>query len=159
MRYDEIDNDNLMSEVASDLRPWGDDDSGHIVAYHVDSDGVSRMPVFYPENTLYDLLQEVVDWTTWDDHWDYGWGASSSAPIAQTNASNSPVIFLTCTIYDDLERHGLQVPFSHLATIANVSLQLPPETQLDEDSARKQVRRYQERRATAKKAKRDDTPY
>jgi len=140
-----IDPDELTDVVVKDLQSWGhgDDDQGHVVAYLVTSDEVSRLPWTFPESHLYDQLEDLLEWTSWDDNW--GNLLVSSAPISHANTSNARTIFFTCTLFQSLAGKGANIPFTHLATLANVVLKLPITDQVDEDTVRKQVRRYQER--------------
>lgn len=136
---EEIDNDKLAEIVEGDLANWGEDETGHVVAYYVDEDGVSRMPWDYPASSLCDLLYGVVDWAEMDDFWDI-W--RSSKPIESAKGRHRSVTYFTRSLYEHLARHGVTIPFAQLATVANVALELPVDAQLDEDAARKQVRRY-----------------
>jgi hypothetical protein len=87
-----------------------------------------------------------MDWTYWDDNWDGGiW--STSAPIAQANSERMPIIYFCCTLFDWFKQNGVEVPFPILATVANVALDLTADNLVDEDNVRKQVRRYQKRKA------------
>ncbi len=144
-KTDPIDEDELAEQVVRDLWSWKDDEppDGHIVAYVVNSDGVSRLPWTFPDSHLYDFLIELLDWTRWDD----GWGdlVTSSNSIAHANTANARTIFFNCTLFVDLDGKGISIPFAHLATLANVALELAPDKLVDEDTARKQVRRFQAR--------------
>jgi hypothetical protein len=71
----------------------------------------------------------------------------SSAPIAHANTRNAQVIYFTCSLYERVRRIGGTIPFPVLATVTNVALRLPAEDCVDEDTVRKQVRRYEARRA------------
>jgi hypothetical protein len=145
--YEEIDSDRLAEIVVRDLADWGDDEIGHVVAYYVDEDGVSRMPWHYPESELLDVLHEVIAWTASEDYWD--WGIKSSKPLAYAREPNRRIVFFTCTLFEDLARHGIAIPFPQLATVTNVALQLRVEDQVDEEVVRKQVRRHQLRMSAA----------
>lgn len=145
-----IDNESLAETVVRDLADWGVDEPGHVVAYQVDEDGVSKLPWNYPESELLDLLWEVIEWTHEDDGWDWGFGLSSSKPLERAKGSTVKVVYFTCTLYGTLARQGMKIPFSHLATTANVALNLPASDQLDEDAARKQVRRHEARNRRVK---------
>ncbi|HJU08171.1 MAG TPA: hypothetical protein VJ727_06780 [Rhodanobacteraceae bacterium] len=164
-RYDgmsttEIEPERLAEVVARDLRGWGDDELGHVVAYWIDEEGVSRLPWTYPHSHLYDLLHDVLEWTEEDDGWDWNLGLSSSKPLEHAQASNARIVYFTCTLYKQLARFGLKIPFSHLATVANVALGLPYGEQLDEDTVRKQVRRYEARaKEEAASAPKRDNPF
>jgi hypothetical protein len=114
----------------------------------------------YPECALVEMLVDLIAWTHWDDQWD-GNPLTSSASIVQANRRSAKTIFFTCTMFGKFNRDRIPVPFSLLATLANVALELPEQAQVDEDSVRKQVRRFQ-----AKQAKRvnerldsDDAPF
>jgi len=149
-----IDDESLAQTVVRDLADWGDDEIGHVVAYHVDEDGVSRLPWHYPESELLDLLWEVIEWTHEDDGWGWGLGLSSSKPLEHAKGSSSKVVYFTCTLYGLLARQGMKIPFAHLASAANVALELPAADEVDEETVRKQVRRH-EARAMREKAKID----
>lgn len=140
-----IDEDQLGSTVVRQLENRGELEDGHVVAYYVDEDGVYPLPWHYPESELLDLLSDVIDWTRWEDGWDWNLGLSSSRPLAVAKESSARTIYFSCTLYENLSRHGLQVPFSQLATVANVALCIAPDDLLDEETVRKQVRRYQSR--------------
>ena len=141
----ELSEENLARPLSSFLGSWGEDESseGHVVAFHVDEDGASTMFYDYPDGALSNTLSDLIDWTHWDDYW--GGGIISSAPIAQANAKSLPTIFFTCTLFEKLAYYGLEIPFPILATVANVALELGKDEQTDEESVRKQVRRYQAR--------------
>ncbi|MES2403167.1 MAG: hypothetical protein V4567_02390 [Pseudomonadota bacterium] len=136
---EEMDNDKLAEIVEQDLASWGADETGHVVAYYVDEDGVSRMPWSYPASSVCDLLLDVVEWTELEDYWDL---TRSSKPIESTKGTHRHVTYFTRSLYEHLARYGVTIPFAQLATVANVALTLPVDAQLDEDAARKQVRRY-----------------
>ena len=57
------------------------------------------------------------------------------------------MIFFTCTLFEQLAGKGITIPFAHLATIANTAMELAVDDQVDEETVRKQVRRYQARKA------------
>lgn len=135
----EIDDARLAETVERDLAKWGEDETGHVVAYYVDEDGVSRLPWDYPESSLCDLLWDVVGWTQMDDYWDL---MRSSRPIENAKGANRHITYFVRTLYDRLARQGITIPFAHLATVANVALALPAGAEVDEDAVRKQVRRY-----------------
>jgi hypothetical protein len=98
----------------------------------------------FPESHLTDTLRRAYDWTFWDDWWDDNFFLSS-APIIQSETERSMVSYFTCMLHDWLKGYGVDIPFPVLATVANVALRLPPDAQADEDTVRKQVRRYQQR--------------
>jgi hypothetical protein len=50
------------------------------------------------------------------------------------------------------------MPFAHLASVANVALELPFERELDEVSARKQIERHKEKVAEENKQIERDNP-
>jgi len=133
--------DELIARVDKDLRNWGAEETGHVVAYFVDQDGVSRLPWTYPESSLLDLLGDVLDWTCMDEGWHANF-LQPSWPLANAKGKNVHVTYFTCVLYDRLRRCGLTIPFAHLATTANVALGLDADEQIDEDAARKQVRRH-----------------
>jgi hypothetical protein len=123
----------------------GDGPDTAVIAFEGDASGAARMLDWnYPASALTAILSEVYEWTLWDDQWDGGI-FSSSAPIVQAGTERARTNYFTCMLYRWFERHGVAIPFPLLATAANVALRLPPETQLDEDAARKQVRRFQVR--------------
>lgn len=137
-----IEDEALAKTVTRDLANWGDDETGHVVAYYVDEDGVSRLPWHYPESTLCDLLWDVIGWTTIDDYWDL---LRSSKAIERAKGENRHAAYFVRNLYDKLSREGFAIPFAKLATVANVALGLAEHVQADEDSVRKQVRRYKPR--------------
>lgn len=150
-----IEEDEQVKSVMNHLRPRGDDDDGHVVAFWVDSLELSRMPFDYPSSHLVDSLHELVAWTKEDDDLDI----RSNSPVVHARSRGARAIYFTCILHAELERHGASIPFALLATTANVALKLEADEMLDEDSARKQVRRYEAR--IAKSAARDssqDTP-
>jgi hypothetical protein len=136
------------------LWSWGDDESedGHIVAFNVGANGRYRMPYDYPRSHLTETLTDLLEWTYWEDQWD-GSFLTSSAPIVQENRETVTVIYFTCSVYEWFANHGVEVPFPILATVANVALELKASAQVDEDAVRKQVRRYQARKAKLLAAK------
>jgi hypothetical protein len=150
-----IEPEELPRTVAGDLRSRGDNekDCGHIVAYHVTHEGVGRLPRAYPISHLYYQLLALLDWTHWEDNW--GSQLVSSAPISHANTPNARTIFFSRTLFQSLASQGMTIPFAHLATLANVSMQLSITDQVDEETVRKQVRRYQAQRQS-EAALRDD---
>lgn len=142
----EIHDETLAKPLEKALYSWGDDESdeGHTVAYQVTPEGSYRHHYDYPRNVLTGTLADLLEWTCWEDNWDGNW-FGSSAPIAQVNCGSAQTIYFCCTLHDSFRRHGVEIPFPILATVANVALDLPADKQVDEDTARKQVRRYQER--------------
>lgn len=144
----ELSEDELDRPLHKELYSWGDDehDEGHVVAYQVTPEGKYRHHYDFPDNMLCETLFNAYEWTYWDDNWDGGiW--STSAPIVQANSDSTPIIYFCCTLHEWFRDKGVQVPFGILATVANVALDLPADKQIDEDVARKQVRRFQQRRA------------
>lgn len=143
----ELTDNELDRTLHESLDSWGDDESddGHVVAYQVTPEGRYRHHYDFPDNVLCETLRNVYEWTRWDDNWDGG--MSTSAPIAQSNSESTPIIYFCCTLHDWFHRYGVAIPFGVLATVANVALDLPADRQIDEDNARKQVRRFQQRRA------------
>lgn len=133
--------------LSTDLASWGVDepDEGHVVAYLVRPDGVFRLPYDYPDSHLTDLLWELINWTHWDDCWDGS--LRSSAPLSQPSRADARSAYYTRTLYSALQRRGIEIPFRVLATVANVVLQLPPGAELDEDTVRKQIRRFERRQS------------
>jgi hypothetical protein len=148
---EEIPEKTLARPLAKELTSWADDEAeeGHTVAFQVTPDGAYRHHYDYPHNALSSTLCDLLEWTHWEDNWDGNW-FGSSAPIAQANASTTPTIYFCCTLHDSFRQHGVEIPFPLLATVANVALDLSDDRQLDEDTARKQVRRYQERLQSAR---------
>jgi hypothetical protein len=146
---DELDDHQLDRSLNAELWSWGEDEpiDGHIVAFRVTDEAVYRQHYRYPENRLTSLLSGVLEWTHWPDEWD-GNFLKSSAPIVQAKSDSANCVFFTCSLYDYFQQAGESLPFNLLATVANVALNLPADRLLDEDSARKQVRRYQARRAS-----------
>lgn len=138
----------LNRPLSSALRSWGveEQDEGHVVAYQVTPEGQFQHHYSYPENALTEILGRVMEWTYWNDNWDGGIG-STSAPIAQSNSERMPIIYFCCTLFDWFKRNGVEIPFPILATVANVALDLTADDLVDEDTVRKQVRRYQKRKA------------
>lgn len=133
------------------LSSWGDDESddGHVVAYQVTPEGRFEHSYNFPDNALMETLFNVIDWTYWEDGWGGGiW--ETSEPIAQANSESTPIIYFCCTLHDWFHSKGVDIPFRVLATVANVALDLRVSKQIEEDAARKQVRRFQQRRAKAK---------
>lgn len=123
----------------------GDGPEAAVIAFEGDASGAAReLDWHYPASALTATLAEVYEWTFWDDQWDDRI-FSSSAPIVQAGTDRARTNYFTCMLYRSFERHGVAIPFSLLATVANVALRLPAEAQLDEDTARKQVRRFQAR--------------
>lgn len=123
----------------------GDGPEAAVVAFEGDASGAARVLDWnYPASALTEILCNVYEWTYWDDQWDDGI-FSSSAPIVQAGTKRSRINYFTCMLFRSFERHGVSIPFPVLATVANVALNLPPDAQLDEDTARKQVRRFQAR--------------
>jgi len=121
----------------------GPDDA--VVAFFGKMDGTRELLDWnFPESNLTDTLRRVYDWTFWDDWWDDNFWLSS-APIVQAGTERSIVSYFTCMLHDWFRGYGVDIPFPVLATVANVALQLPADSQTDEDTVRKQVRRYQKR--------------
>lgn len=114
-----------------------------LVAYDADPDGLYQLPFDYPHSHTTGILRDVVEWTYYDDRWGRA-GLISSSPIRQSG-EKARVTYFSCTFYKRLARHGVEVPFPILATLANVCLALPVEQQVEEDTVRKQVRRFSER--------------
>lgn len=146
----ELTEQELERSLSEHLYSWGEDESdeGHVVAYQVTTEGRYRQHYEYPDNVLRETLHNVHEWTYWDDNWD-GNIFGTSAPIAQANSHSTPIVYFCCTFYEWFHRYGVEIPFGILATVANVALDLPADKQIDEDVARKQVRRFQQRRAKA----------
>lgn len=140
----------LNRTLDASLYDWGEDeeDEGHTVAYQVTPEGKFKHPYNFPDSALTQTLMNVVGWTHWDDCWGDG-VFDTSEPIAQSNSESTPIIYFCCTLHDWFHRYGVEIPFRVLATVANVSLDLPIDREIDEEAARKQVRRFQKRRALA----------
>lgn len=149
----ELSEKTLGKSLGDALSDWGPDESdeGHTKAFQIKPHGKFEHRYDYPLNVLTESLSEVMDWTRWDDNWD-GNLFATSAPIAQANAESTPIVYFCCTLHQHFHGYGVEIPFAILATVANVALELPPERQVDEDSARKQVRRFQARIATQESA-------
>ena len=114
------------------------------LSYFARGDGrLFELPWDYPESCLTNQLHGVVAWTHKDDFW--GRNLASSKPFQQSFRKLRPQHF-NCTLYEDVGRYGVKIPFRVLAAITNVALELPPEQQVDEETARKHVARYLERR-------------
>jgi hypothetical protein len=143
---DYISDDDLPEEVRRQLQSRGVDEEpdGRPETFWVDREGIRRTHYFYPWSAITDLLGEVVNWTYQDDYVSPG-GTISSAPIQHARSASTNIIFFNCTLYQSLDQNAAAMPFSVLATIANVALQLPADECVDEDAARKQVRRFQAR--------------
>jgi hypothetical protein len=136
-----IEPDDLEDVVVRDLQSWGEDEMGHVVAYYVDEDSVSRLPWDYPECVLSDLLQKVIEWTHWDDRWTYS--LTAKGPLDYAKPASARATFFCCTVHRKFASFGQRITFPLLATLANVALQLPSDAQLDEEAVRKQVRRFE----------------
>lgn len=154
----ELSDKKLSKSLDSNLHSWGDDeeDEGHTVAFQVTPDGKFEHHYDFPDSALTQTLMNVVDWTHWDDCWGNG-VFDTSEPIVQTNSESTPVVYFCCTLHDWFHGYGVEIPFRVLATAANVSLDLPADREIDEEAARKQVRRFQQRRAKA--AAQQDCPF
>lgn len=86
--------DQLDESLDKALYLYGEDEDeeGHIVAFRVTPYEKSRIHYDYPSCALIETLEELADWTYWDDQWD-GNIFGSSAPIAQSisaSIGNSP---------------------------------------------------------------------
>lgn len=147
----EISESTLSKPLHELLYHWGEDEheEGHIVAFRVRPDGMYRSSINYPDGELCSNLVELTEWTHWNDQWD-GNIFGTSAPIVQANSESTKLVYFSCTFYDTLKSRGVEIPFSILASVANVALDLSPDDQADEETVRKQVRRYQARRAKEK---------
>ena len=126
--------------IQGELDAWTPEMTGHGVTFWLSPDGVSVLPHHYPESSLCGLLRTVIDWTHQDDGWD--WSSRSSKPMDRTKGRGAMATYFARVLYCSMRDRGIAVPFNHLATIANVALALPQPEELDEDSARKKVRRY-----------------
>lgn len=140
-----LNNDALNETLNKRLHDWGEDETGHIVAFYVDADGDRyEMSYDYPDCSLATTLFEVLEWTYWEDQWD-GNPLKSSDPIVQANSNSTPIIYFVCTMFEKFKRSRVSIPFPFLATIANVALEIPAGKDIDEETVRKQVRRYEKR--------------
>lgn len=90
-------------------------------------------------------IDGVIAWTEEEDHWD-GQVFSTSAPIAQADSPRTRTIYFTCTMHEWFESKGLRIPFPALAAVVNVALALPADREVDEESVRKQIKRYKDKR-------------
>ena len=140
--------EDLDKPLGDVLYGWGveEPEEGHAVAFRIHSEGLFQYHWTYPQSELREILAYLLEWTYWDDQWD-GSFFTSSAPIVQANSEGSRAVYFNCTLFDWFQKHGIEMPFPILATVANVALDLSVDKQLDEDTVRKQVRRYQARRA------------
>jgi hypothetical protein len=144
----------MPQKIQGELSNWGEDEMGHVVAYWVSEDGVSKLPWNYPECHLRLHLHDLVDWTYKDDYFGRNFLASSAA-IGNANTANARTIYFTRTLFESSLRNGIEIPFPILASITNVALQLEAERQVDEETVRKQVRRHQAK-AQSSRRKPDD---
>jgi len=144
----ELSDEELNRSLDESLYDWGGDepDEGHVVAYLVTTEARYQFHYNFPDNALMGTLFNVIEWTHWDDQWDDNI-FSSSAPIVQANAESARGVYFTCTVHDWFAWHGADMPFTILATLANVALDLDADSQMDEEAVRKQVRRYQARKS------------
>ena len=116
-----------------------------VVAFYAATDGaVTLLDWNFPQSNLTDTLRRAYDWTFWNDWWDDDF-MLSSAPVIQAGTERSVVSYFTCMLHDWFTGYGVEIPFPVLATAANVALNLSADAQTDEDTVRKQVRRYQQR--------------
>lgn len=150
----EFEDGNKKDFVKEHLDSWGDDedDDGRVVAFNVSNFGLSKFDYDYPDSALVQTLYSLIMWTQWDDQWD-GNLLASSDPIIHSNTSTARKIYFVCTLHSRLKYRNVKIPFRILATVANVALRLEPSELLDEDTVRKQVRRYEQRMAKV-----DDRP-
>ena len=137
-----IDPDELHRVLEQDLVPWGEDDEGHLVAYWVDKDGICRMPWNYPECALTSFLMDLMGWTYQDDYWG---GMRSSKMLSHTTGRNARIMYFVRSIYDSVSQDGGIIPPPVIANMAEVALELPEA--LSEDTVRKQIQRYQAKKA------------
>lgn len=150
---DDVSDVELKKPLKEILYSWGAEESeeGHVVAFQVTREGNFKHHFTYPDNALTETLAKVMEWTYWNDNWDRSfWG--TSAPILQSRSDRTPIIYFCCTLHRWFEKNGVKIPFPILATVANVALNLRADELVDEDAARKQVRRYQERQAELRKS-------
>lgn len=119
-------------------------EESHFLTIEVDMEGAKLHDEAFTEGALTSTLERLIAWTRQTDHWD-GMVFSTSDPIAQPNSVRTPALYFTCTLFDWFQSRRLPIPFPLLATVTNVALDVPAETQVDEDTVRKQVRRYQAR--------------
>lgn len=146
--FDELSEKELARPLDEVLDHWGvedDEDDGRIVAFRVTAHEKYRCSYDYPQSSLGDTLGDVIEWTHWEDQWD-GNPLKSSAPIAQAKSQSTRIVYFTCTVYEWFGGKSVSIPFRILATLTNVALQLGADQQVDEETVRKQIRRYQARR-------------
>lgn len=142
-RISEEDLASTVDQFLCDHRPR-DDEESHFLTIEVDRDGAKLHDAAFTEGALTSTLQRLIAWTRESDHWD-GMVFSTSDPIVQPNSARTPALYFTCTLFDWFQSRRLPIPFPLLATVTNVALDVPAETQLDEETVRKQVRRYHAR--------------
>ena len=138
-----IGEDLLKEPLSKHAYSWGIEEpfEGHIFAVRVDREGVWSVPYDYPDNTLSNMLHDLIGWTYYDDCWGRDL-FKSSQPVKSQRGWRSEVHFFNCTLWEKLASHGVHIPMAHLATIANVVFELDVAKQLDESGVRKQVDRY-----------------
>lgn len=100
-------------------------------------------PPDYLDRHLVATLRQVCAWTR-DCEYREQEGMPPRSPIRRTGPGVRVVNF-NCKLYEALARREIEIPFPILATVANVALELPENQQIDEDTARKQVRRHLDR--------------
>lgn len=142
-RMSEEDLASTVDQFLCNHGPFEDEES-HFLTIEVDMEGAKLHDEAFTEGALTRTLERLIEWTRETDHWD-GMVFSTSDPIAQPNSVRTPALYFTCTLFDWFQSRRLPIPFPLLATVTNVALDMPAETQLDEDAVRKQVRRYQAR--------------
>lgn len=130
-----------LQEAAS----WSGMGNELVLAFEAQDGEIYQLPWYYPDGYLIEFLHFVNEWTYWDDCWTDM--LRSSKPIAQARTANAKVIYFTRTVYSNLKRYGLTVPFNLLADLTNVALDLPEDQEINEDTARKQVRRYEQKQS------------
>jgi hypothetical protein len=119
-------------------------DDAVVAFYGTREGGRTLLDWNFPESHLTDTLRCAYNWTFWDDWWDDNFFLSS-APLVQAGTERSMVSYFTRMLHDWFTGRGVEIPFPLLATAANVALNLPADAQTDEETVRKQVRRYQKR--------------
>lgn len=142
----ELDEEELALPLEDAFKLWGKyEDNEHVFAFVVRNSTIYEFPLDYSETHFMEFLHGVNEWTELDDYWTDL--LRSSKPVTQANTANAKVIYFTRTIYTKLRRYGLTVPFNLLASLTNVALDLPADQMVDEETVRKQVRRYEQKLA------------
>lgn len=118
-----------------------------VIAFAVKTDQNEKIKIYslppeYPDISLIEILRSLVQWTYQTDRW--GPARTSSAPLTQAHHDNARVVFFTRTVYAELKQcsPAIEIPMRMLAILANVALDLPPDQEVDADTVKKQVQRY-----------------